>query len=289
MTGFGTSAFKNEKISLNIQIKSVNGRFLETRFRMPREYSSLEGEIKKKISKYIQRGTLDISIYRTIETKDANIVVTPNISLAKAWVKACQELASFTNLNDDTTFASLLRVPDMMQISGNEELQDWEKSAVYETVEKTLEACLGEKRREGEAQFKTFSDLLDTLEKFITDIKKKKKIIDSQLLAKLGERLKALADGIAIDPQRLAQEAVFLMDKADIEEELIRAETHIKAYRLALNEKVSVGKKLEFYTQELHREINTMGSKTQALEVTLDVIEAKTCIERLREQVQNVE
>jgi uncharacterized protein (TIGR00255 family) len=291
MTGFGLGLVENEKISLSVQIKSVNGRFLESRFRMPREYSALEAELKKRLGAKIQRGTVDVSIYRTLKGDAADFNVVPNIALARGWMKALDALNQELNLGLDAhgRTQALLRVQDLVQVSDRAQLPDWEHKAVIQGFDQALEACLSEKKREGEELVKVFSDLLAKLEKFNAAVKKRKKEIDSELQNKVQDRLKAINESVNVDPNRLAQEVMFLLDKGDIAEEIARAETHIKAYREALKEKGSVGKKLEFYTQELHREFNTMGSKTQTLEVTLDIIDAKTNVERLREQVQNVE
>ena len=289
MTGFGSSTLENDKISLSVQIKSVNGRFLETRFRMPREYSALENEMKKTITAVIQRGTVEISINRVLKGDAAAVSVEPNIPLAKGWMKAAQALAKDLKLEMPKNVEPLMRVNDIIQITERGELPSWEKENLIRSLQEALSLCLAEKKREGQAQYKIFADILDELVLFVDGVKKRKSKIDGELKTKLQERLKLLDASIEVDPQRLAQEVIFLLEKGDIAEEITRAETHLKAYRDVLNENTSVGKKLEFYTQELHREINTMGSKTQSLDVTLDIIQAKTLVERLREQVQNVE
>jgi len=289
MTGFGSATLETDKISLSCQIKSVNGRFLEIRLRMPREYSVLENEIKKIVAASLNRGSVDISIYRTLKGKAGDVEVVPNVSLAKGWIKATQALSLETGIVGNISLDSLVRVPDVIQVCEQTEIPTWEKEAILNVVTQALKGCAGERAREGEEQVKIFTSLLDDLDIFIVSVKKKKKQLDVDLQARLSERLKAISETITIDPHRLAQEVLYLSEKADIAEELARADTHVKAYREALKGKGSMGKKLEFYTQELHREVNTMGAKTQALDVTLDVIEAKTCVERLREQVQNVE
>lgn len=177
----------------------------------------------------------------------------------------------------------------MIQLSDTSDVPESEKTLLTGCFEKALDLCVEEKKREGKAQGQIFSDLLDDLEKFTDKIKSKKDAIDKDLQKNLKGRLSELQKEVSIDPNRLAQEALFLIEKADIAEELTRADTHIKAFRQVLKAPPPTGKKLEFYTQELHREVNTMGSKTQSLQVTLDIIDAKTIVERLREQVQNVE
>ncbi len=289
MTGFGSSSLKTDQISINTQVKSVNGRFLEMRFRMPRDYGCLEGEIRKLIGKQIQRGTVDLSIFRTYESKTADIKVIPNLALAKAWKKGCDELQKELSLPQEVYQEYLTKAPDLLQIGEQDTLLEWEVNAVIRSVQEALDSCLAEKNREGGTQNKILNELLTQIQNFINSVKEKKDIIKAQLQEKLVERLKVINEAITVDPQRLSQEVLFLVDKADIEEELKRAQAHIAACQKTLSQPGSIGKKIEFYIQELHREVNTMGAKTQSLSVTLDVIEAKTCIERMREQVQNIE
>jgi uncharacterized protein (TIGR00255 family) len=289
MTGFGSARFEDDHFLLNVQVKSVNGRFLESRFRMPREYSPLETELKKLLSQKFQRGTVDVNVNRVAKASSKPISVTVNMELAERWIDATKDMADKFNLPSNISLETLARVPEVVQFAEIDELQESEKALLFSAVNKAIDQCLVERQREGQDQVKTFTKLLDDLEKFVVDVKKKKDTIDKQLQVKLQERLNALKADTVIDPNRLAQEALFILEKADIAEEIERAMAHIAAFRKALKSPPPTGKKLEFYTQELHREVNTMGSKTQSLEVTLDIIDAKTIVERMREQVQNVE
>jgi len=289
MTGFGTAALENEKISLNVQIKTVNGRFLDTRFRMPRQYGALENEMKRLIASKLSRGSVDIQVNRALSGQDSEVEVTTNVALARGWMKAAGGLAKELGLPLSLTTENFLRIPDVIAVSESAELESWERDAVLETLKKALAACVSERKREGEELGKILGSLLDQMDRFLLGVKKRKTQLDGDLKERLKERLKNIDPAVQVDPNRLAQEVVILLDRADIAEELARADAHVGAYRKALNETGAMGKKLDFYTQELHREVNTMGSKTQSLDVTLDIIEAKTCVERMREQVQNVE
>jgi len=280
MTGFGSARKEDDHFLLNVQIKSVNGRFLESRFRMPREYSPLEGDLKKLLAKKIQRGTIDININRVSKASSKPISVSVNTALAESWISATKELSEKFKINSTISLETLARVPDVIQFAETDELGESEKALLFSAVSSALEQCFSEKQREGLEQVETFTKLLNELENFIESVKKKKDFLDKQLQTKLHERLKALKGDVIVDPNRLAQEVLLLLDKADIAEEIDRATTHITAFRKTLKSPPPTGKKLEFYTQELHREINTMGSKTQSLEVTLDIIEAKTKIVR---------
>lgn len=289
MTGFGSARIEDDHFLLNVQVKSVNGRFLESRFRMPREYSPLETELKKLLSQKFQRGTVDVNINRVAKASSKPISVTVNMELAERWIDATKDMADKFNLPSTISLETLARVPEVVQFAEIDELQESEKTLLFSAVNAAIDQCIMERQREGQGQVKIFTKLLDELEKFVSEVKKKKDTIDKQLQSKLQERLNALKADTAIDPSCLAQEALFILEKADIAEEIERAMAHIAAFRKALKSPPPTGKKLEFYTQELHREVNTMGSKTQSLEVTLDIIDAKTIVERMREQVQNVE
>jgi uncharacterized protein (TIGR00255 family) len=291
MTGFGTDESSQENTTISVQVKSVNGRFLETRFRLPREFSPLEAELKKLVAKKLLRGTVDIFVNRVQKESTEQAPININLPVARAWVKAAQDLGHHLNMDAHLQLETLLRLPDVVQPSQTSDVTAVEKDTVILSLNKALDLCVEERRREGQALAETLNRLLETLDKFLVETKSKKTLMESQLQEQLKEKLKKLSSEISIDPQRLAQEALFLLEKADIAEEIARAETHVVAFRDSLKDSKnqSLGKKLEFYTQELHREVNTMGAKTQNLDVTLGIIEAKTTVERLREQVQNIE
>jgi len=289
MTGFGLSEINDEKIFLSVQVKSVNGRFLESRFRLPREYQSLEIELKKILNEFFSRGTVEVSINRTFNEAAMAAEVKVNETLARAWLKAYQQLGKALNLEAQPGLQMITHVPGVMEIEDTAQITEWEKVHVIKTFRQACEACLEERRREGRALAKILSDLLDQLEEFVLHVQKHRKTLNEKLHQKLKARLNELNAEVFVDPQRLAQEVLFAVEHSDVEEEVERALTHIKNYRKQLTLKESLGKKLEFYTQELHREVNTMGSKANDLGLTEKIIDAKAIVERLREQVQNVE
>jgi len=289
MTGFGSAKVLTDKLTLNVQVKSVNGRFLETRFRMPREYAALETELRKLLSKLIQRGNVDISIHKTTHSESVPLKITPNIALAFSWLKAYKTLGEKLGIDaENPSLETLMRFPELLQIDPLEVFEDEQKNLMSAFVQ-ALDECMNEKVREGQALNLVLSSLLSDLEKQIKEIEQKKSQIHSQLQTRLEERLKTLNAQITLDPSRLAQEALLLLEKSDITEEIDRAKAHVQAFRESLKVGGVHGKKLEFYTQELHRELNTMGAKTQNLSVTANVMDSKAITERLREQVQNVE
>jgi uncharacterized protein (TIGR00255 family) len=291
MTGFGLAQFQSEQLSLQVQVKSVNGRFLEVRFKMPREYAALESELKKIITKKIERGSVDVMINREVIATALPPEVKVNVALATAWLNEAKSLAKQLKISDDIRLDSVLKVPDVVTLGDARVLSESEKQQLVSTLSTALENCMKERQREGENLADTCLALLNDLEVFNKDVKGKKDKLAGELKEKIRERILALQEDVAfkVDDNRLSQEVLFLLDKADVAEEVARLEAHIEAFKKSLKQNGAAGKKLEFYTQELHREVNTLGAKTQNLEITLNIIEAKTRVERLREQVQNIE
>jgi uncharacterized protein (TIGR00255 family) len=293
MTGFGSSRSETPLVILNIQIKSVNGRFLETRFRLPREYAPFESELKKLLSQNVARGSFDISVHREVTASALGAEVRANVGLARSWLRAAETLSRELSLGySNIGLETIMRFPDVVtQPSSLESVLDAEKADLINVFKTALEALKEERLREGSEQYKTFHELLELISTFVQNIETNIEKITEALRAKLLDRLKSLvpAGEVNIDPARLSQEVLFLVEKADVTEEVERAKAHVTAFKKALDGKGAVGKKLEFYTQEIHRELNTIGSKVQNIELTMGVVEAKAVVERLREQVQNVE
>ena len=306
MTGFGRSLTVSRKAAaseaapaeprasefqLDISIKSVNGRYLDLRFHLPREYASFEGELKSLLTPIFTRGTVDIYInrLRSAETPTINV----NLDLAEAWVQSYRLLAQNLHLNSEPTLEMISRVPEIFRVETESEVSDAEKSAVKVQL---LEAALGcdrERTREGAALQKELGVLCTKLQALAEQAEELKaeagQELDRKLRERLEDQLKKRGFEGKIDDQRLAQEIVMMLDKADIAEEIQRLREHISAYAKLLMSTESQGKKLDFYAQELLREVNTIGSKSHLTKLTHIVVEAKTIVERIREQVQNIE
>ncbi len=291
MTGFGSATQKNKKMSVVIQIKTVNGRFFEPKFRTPKIYQSFESEMKNIIHAKIQRGNVDIQINRSLAMEiEGGMQVIPNLGLAKSWWKAAAHVAEELSLKLPPSIDSILRVPEIFQVQENFlEIEDSEKDLILMTLSLAVEKCVEERNREGRELSGELSKLLESLATFCESVDARKADFDGSLKKNLEKKIKKLSSEYALDDHRLNQEALFLIERADISEEIARLKSHIAGFKKAMNEDKSVGKKLDFLVQEFHREVNTMSSKTQALDIVLDVIEAKTVVEKIREQVQNIE
>lgn len=277
---------------INVSIKAVNGRFLEIRIHLPREYASFESEIRSQLTKIFARGTIDVYINRSNAlAAPASVVV--NKALAQAWVQSYQELARSLKLSADITIETIAKIPDLFVVQNQTEVSAAEKALVKKLVEEAALACDEERRREGvslEKELTAFCARLETLAAEAQELKQQAaNELESRFKQRLDEYLVKRGFDGHLDEQRIAQEVVIHLDRADISEELTRLREHLRAYRQLLKSPEPQGKKLDFYAQELLREINTIGSKSHIAKLTSLVVEAKTVVEKIRELVQNVE
>lgn len=293
MTGFGLSRLQIADCQIEVSLRTVNGRFLETRFHLPRPYFQIESDLKKKLNETIKRGTVDIYISRRDRPGAASGSIVINTGLAKEYLKSFRKLAKDLKINESVRFDLITRQPDVVVAEEPEQLSQNELIAVRKAFDLALKKCDIERGREGLALKKDLMKNVKELFKFVQKIHKLRDEANKQLQEKYESKFKLrfpkeLAAG-SIEPQRIAQEILIQIDKADINEELIRLNEHIKNFERILESDMIEGKKLDFYTQELLREVNTIGSKSQLSGITESVVESKTLIERLREQIQNVE
>jgi len=293
MTGYGLCRAQTNEVSLEISIRAVNGRFLETRFHLPKPYFLFESDLKKKLSEYALRGTVDIYISRKLKTAHSAGKVVINTKLAQEYLKSFKKLAKDLKLNDAIRFDLISRQNDVIIMEETDTLNQQEVVLLKKAFEVALKKFEQEKIREGGALKKDLSKNLTALQKHVLKISKLRddanKYLQEKFEAKIKSRLPKELAGQSVDPQRISQEIVIQLEKADINEELIRLTEHLKNFEKLIENSVVEGKKLDFYTQELLREVNTIGSKSQVAGITESVVEAKTLIERIREQVQNIE
>jgi uncharacterized protein (TIGR00255 family) len=289
MTGYGTSRASSAQAILEISVRCVNGRFLEPRFHLPKEYFSLEPELKKRLQSSVKRGTVDVFVQRRAAPESAAQSVHLNRSLAKRYTEVLTELAKIMKSPTQFRAETIAHWPDVISRDIGQEISDSEKRAVYKAFETALAACHRERLREGQMLKRELEKTLKLLEKTVIHIQSLRSDADQDLQNKFELRLRSRLKGIEIDQQRLSQEVLIQLEKSDVNEEIVRLLEHIRNVQRLLLSSDSEGKKLDFYIQELHREMNTIGSKSQISTITQSVVEGKTIIERLREQVQNIE
>jgi uncharacterized protein (TIGR00255 family) len=289
MTGYGTSQLSSKDLDLELAVKSVNGRFLECRVHLPREYAPFEIDIKKKVSEIFRRGTVDIYVNRRLVDPSAQMGVVVNTNMAKKWLKAYRELAKELKIKEDFHLSDLASLPQVMSVKEFHGLWPAEKKQLFQLLSRSLRLCEQERKREGRALKKELLSLLKELEKMVRHMQVQTGSQGDKLKKRLEHRLSLSGLESRTDPQRLAQEIALQLDRSDITEELVRLREHIAHLTKMVNAVSVQGKKLDFYTQELLREVNTIGSKSQAAQLTETVVNAKALVEKVREQVQNIE
>lgn len=287
MTGYGRRQQSEDGREMTVEVKSVNHRFLDIAFRMQRNLSFLEEPIRKELAAHLARGHVDVFLsYRNLR-EDAKEAVVDK-ALARAYQKALDDAAALLGLENDLTLSGYAAMPDVMTAVDKEEDREAVTALALQTLRLALEDLIAMRENEGSAAKKDLSERLLMLEEIKNSIAKKAPEVSGAYREKLSRRLSE-AEITQPDPQRLAQEVALFADKCAIDEELSRLESHIAQTRLTLAQPGEVGRKLDFLVQELNREVNTIGSKAADVMITNWVVAAKCEIEKLREQVQNIE
>ena len=288
MTGYGKGEASNESRKVTIEIKSVNNRFLDINTRFPKSLSYVEDTVKKQIQEVVKRGTLDV--YYTYEvTGDTDKVVEAALPLAGEYLAAMRTVKDELGLPDDITAMSVLRMPDVLTVTAAEDDRE-EIKALFEKAAKEAVASLDAMRVIEGRSAKT--DLAKLVGNIITSLKSvitRAPLVVVDYRDKLSKRIAELLDQPAVDETRIATEVAVFADKCDINEEISRLTSHIDQFTKALESGEPQGRRLDFLSQEMNREINTMGSKANDLELSKLVIEMKNELEKIKEQIRNVE
>lgn len=287
MTGYGRAKLSKDDREYQIEIKSVNHRYLDISVRIPKQLSYLEETIKKEIAKKVKRGKIDVFVTfenNSLEGKEIKI----NTELAKAYIDELKKLAEKENILSDIQVTEISKYPDVLNIQSS---QDDEKitEEVLETITIATDNLVQMRETEGNKISEDLLKRLNIINKKVEEIAKLSTGLIEEYVVKLEERINEILKNQEIDKTRLAQEVVIYADKCSIEEEVTRLNSHISQFKNLLNSNETIGKKLDFIIQEMNRETNTIGSKANNLEITNGVIDIKTEIENIREQVQNIE
>lgn len=289
MTGYGHGKVQSVQSLIEVSVRSVNGRFLEPRFHLPREYISFESDLKKILQKNFARGTVDVYVLRRVRWDQVETKINVQKDLVLEYDQAMKLIAKTLKIPFQPHVETIARMPDVLKVETQDSVTGPEKKALLKAMEAACTGCQTERSREGLSLKADMEKILKALEAQVQEILKVREEVNLTLQAKVEAKLKARMPAGDLDAGRLSQEVVFLLEKSDINEELVRLKEHLKNYRSLLQSPLALGKKLDFYTQELLREVNTIGSKSSVSQLTQNVVEAKTLIERLREQVQNIE
>ena len=288
MTGFGRCEMATDEYKISVEMKAVNHRYLDLSIKMPKKFNYFEAAIRAQLKKYIQRGKVDVFISYEDYT-DEKMSLKYNRSLAGEYMDYFRQMADELGIPNDATVMRLARCPEVftMEQAPEDEEHMWQilEKAIGEAAEKFVET----RTREGENLKQDLLGKLDYMVTLVDQIEERSPKIVEEYRAKLEDKVKELLEGSSVDEGRIAAEVVIFADKICTDEETVRLRSHIEATRKELTAGGSVGRKLDFIAQEMNREANTTLSKANDLEVSDCAIALKTEIEKVREQIQNIE
>jgi len=287
MTGFGRGKYENEGREYLVEIKSINHKYCDIGIRLPRSLNGIEYKIRQEVANRISRGKIDVYIEFRDNSADESSVCL-NKELAKVYIKDLKELGQETGIDYNLNIIDIAKMPDVLK-RDDESDEDLIFNEVSVALKEAIDKFLDMRDFEGSKLKEDIEKRLDVLEGKIAEIVEKSTGLVDEYITKLEERIKEMLRTDVVDESRLAQEVVIYSDKVSVEEEITRLKSHVSQFRKLLQEPSPIGKKLDFLTQEINRETNTIGSKTSSLEVTNLVVDLKTEIENIREQIQNIE
>ena len=287
MTAFGRGEAGVDGYRFTVELRTLNHRFCDVRIKLPRKYSDFEEDIKKRVSSKFSRGRIEVSVLAD-DTLDKVQHLTVDTELAKTYKRLLLILQEELGLQGDLRLESLLNFRDLFAFQEDEESREKAWSVVETALDQAVSGCLLMRQEEGEAIARDLSGRLNQLEVLTGEVETRAPLVVDDARDRLQKRIQDLLE-TELDETRLAQEVAFFAEKSDITEEVVRLQSHIQQFRDLLEASGPRGRQLEFLLQEMHREVNTIGSKANDLEIAQKVIQMKTELERFREQIQNVE
>lgn len=289
MTGFGRGTFSDNGKEFTVEIKTVNHRYIDFYIKLPRQIGYLEERVREVASKSLFRGKVDIFISFEDRSDDSRSV-TLDESLASAYIQAVEKLKEKYSLKDDLSISLISRFPDVLRIEKNEDDEEHLWSVLKNALDMAIASLIQMREKEGNELRNSLLQKADYMESIISDITKRSPQVVTEYKQKLENRIKELLNQQTVDENRIAMEVAIFADRCGIDEELVRLGSHLTQLRDILNiKKQPIGRKLDFLVQEINREINTIGSKSNDIIITKNVLELKGETEKIREQIQNME
>lgn len=288
MTGYGRGQQTLGGMDITVEIRSVNHRYYEYSSRLPRVYGFLDERLKGYLQKAVSRGKVDVGVWiDTVDAPGSEVVV--NHALAEGYLKALHELAQTYGLRDDVSVNTLSRFPDILTVrkAAEDEEAIWE--AVRQVADEALAGFVAMREREGARMREDVLARRQTILRAVEQVEARSPEIVREHMAKVEARMKELLSTATVDEQRLLTEAALFADKTATAEETVRLRSHLDQLETLVNASEPVGRKLDFLVQEINRETNTIGSKVQDVELARVVVDVKAEIEKIREQIQNLE
>ena len=289
MTGFGRGMAAQDGREMTVELKSVNHRYLDLSFRMPRHISFAEDTLRTALNDSLSRGHVDVYVnYRNTRSDAKEVRI--DTALLGAYLKSVKAAAAELREENDMTLSNALRLPDVTDIVEADEDDEAVKALTKEAIDKAIAELITARRGEGERLANDLTERLATVDELRGKIETRAPMVVEEYRIKLNERIEAMLGGtVEVDAQRLATEVALFADKASIDEELVRLKSHTAQARELLSQSEAAGRRLDFVVQEMNREFNTIGSKANDAEIAKLVILGKAELEKIREQVQNIE
>lgn len=289
MTGFGRGVGSFGGLDFTIDIKSVNHRFFDFSARIYKDYAFLEEPIKKRIASVVSRGKIDVYFHTEKSSASVDLVANVDQNLVRVYLDAAKDLEENYGVRNDLAAARILTLPDVLSISQPEISDEEIQKCVLDALDMALESFVVMKETEGQ---KLKNDLMDNLSFIKASVEKVETLAPESIQAykkRLEDKIRDTLAERDIDDARVLTEVAIFADKVAVDEETVRLRSHLDQFNSLLNQGGPIGKKLDFLVQEMNREINTIGSKCNSIEITRIVVDVKSCIEKIREQIQNVE
>ena len=287
MTGYGKSSLSINSREYQVEIKTVNHKYIDVNIKMPRIISYLEEDVRKLVVSRIKRGKVDIQISFENYSQDGNDVKI-NTELAQIYIQSLRKLAEAENLSSNIEVTEITKLPDVLTIKSNLD-ENETKEELLQVVNEAIDKLIQMRKIEGEKISKDILDKIARIEQKNEEIFSLSTGLIEEYVVKLEARVKELLKTEELDKSRLMQEVVIYADKCSVEEEVTRLRSHIYQLRYLINSEEPIGKKMDFLIQEMNRETNTIDSKANNIEITNTVVDIKTILEDIREQIQNIE
>ncbi len=288
MTGFGRAAESIDGLNITVEIKSVNHRYFEFSARLPRAYQFLEDSLKKLCVQAITRGKAELSVFIEDNTEKSTLIEI-NEQYAKGYISALKGLAKKYKIKDDLRLSALVGNPELLTVRKTALEDEIVEKAVLTVTEKALESFVKMRETEGEKLKADVLSRADTILSYVELVEKESPNTVKAYRQRIEEKIRELLENTAVDEQRIITEVAIFADKVAVDEETVRLRSHISQLRTLLDSDAPTGKKLDFLIQEMNREANTIGSKSQNIELAHTVVNIKAEIEKIREQIQNIE
>ncbi len=289
MTGYGRAEAEVAGKVITVELKSVNHRFFEFSCRTTRGYAFLEEKLKSYVNSRVSRGKIDMYVSIVSCEDDANCEVMVNHSLAQGYVKALEEISEKYGVENDMTASMVGRFPDVLTVHKAPEDEETIIEATLPVVKEAVDKFISMREVEGKRLYEDVMSRSETILGIVKIIEDRSPIIVEEYEKRLRDRIEELLGNTTYDPQRVLTEVAIFADKVAVAEETVRLRSHISQLSAVMDTKESIGKKLDFIVQEMNREANTIGSKIQDAQLAHQVVNIKAEIEKIREQIQNIE